>query len=699
MLSVGELQARTYEERMEDVLRELPIRSSEWTNYNPSDPGITILENMTAFSALQGAEIVTLSYRARMALLKMAGFVPQRGKCARILLSADHVASPVTLKAGDRFHLGDLTFETNRDNRVGGLKIQGVFVCEDDTFRDVSFILDREISVPARVFGDSPKKGNSVYFIMDGDPSDLKEMIFYIKTVESGVRNSTNDRTEHIFADIEWECFTSAGFTKIGVRDFTSAFVNSGEIRMTLPEEKLAVCDEAPIRGYCIRAVLGRAEYDIIPKITNIYGFLFEVWQKDTRAFSQIYNRNDKVTINSPIGKEVYYLVFGKEKKGSSYRRYELVNSLEQNGRYCTYENGQDGSVTFSFSEKDFGYAPMKCKECVRVIIYSEEIMRRYNVGKVIGYDDQELDIPARNIVHETFFLIARRVDPQGDGYIYDFVRPEKKAEGALYYHLLEGEGRIIIEDPGDFIDADLFMGSLAVTAGSRGNISAGNLLSIDREDISDGFYNPGAGTGGCFRENLEQVRERFLQDMRTPYRAVTAEDYEYLVRTTPGLCIRKAKAVMDENKNLVRIAVLPDSDDRFPKLSRIYSDKIEERLKERRLITSQFQILRPSFVAIGVKCTVYVKRHYSDCKKQIEDRIRAKVNYIDSDRNFGDRLMFEDVFHSIEDLPCVEYVYDLSLHSENNKLAQMKEYDIYPRFDCLCYPGEIDLELVTSDK
>jgi hypothetical protein len=697
MLSVGDLQGRTYEERIEDVLRELPIRSSEWTNYNPSDPGITILENMTAFSALQGAEIVTLSYRARMALLKMAGFVPQRGKCSRVLLSSDHLSQSVKLKAGDRFHLGDLTFETNRDSMVGGLRLSAVFAQEDDSFRDVSYILDREISVPARVFGDAPKKGNSVYFVFDGDPSGQKEAIFYLKAVESKVRNSTNDRTEHIFADIEWECFTDTGFTTINVRDFTSAFVNSGEIRMTLPEDKLARCNETPIEGYCIRATLKRAEYDIVPKITNIYGFLFEVWQKDTRAFSQIYNRNDKVTINSPIGKDVYYLVFGKEKKGSSYRRYELSTSTDQNGRFCLYKNNPDGSMTFTFSEKDFGCAPMKSKECVRVIIYSEEIMRRYSVGKVVGYDDQEMEIPGKNIVHETFFLIARRQTE--DGYIYDFVRPEKKAEGALYYHLLEGEGRIIIEDPGDFIDADLFMGSVAVTDGSRGNISAGNLLSIDDEDVEDGFYNPGAGTGGCFRENLEKVRERFLVDMRTPYRAVTAEDYEYLVKTTPGLCIRKAKAVMDDNKNLVRIAVLPDSDERFPKLSKIYADKIEERLSERRLITSQFQILRPSFAAIGVKCTVYVKRHYSDCRKQIEDRIRAKVDYINSDRNFGDRLMFEDVFHSIEDLPCVEYVYDLSLHSENNKLAQMKEYDIYPRFDCLCYPGEIDLELVTSDK
>ena len=89
MLRVDELRPRSYEERMQDVLRELPIRSSEWTNYNASDPGITILENLTLFSALQGSEIVTLNYRAKMALLKMAGFLPSRGKCSKVLLSSD----------------------------------------------------------------------------------------------------------------------------------------------------------------------------------------------------------------------------------------------------------------------------------------------------------------------------------------------------------------------------------------------------------------------------------------------------------------------------------------------------------------------------------------------------------------------------------------------------------------------------------
>ncbi len=697
MLKVDELQARTYSERMEDVMRELPIRSQEWTNYNASDPGMTIIENLTAFSALQGAEIVSLSYRAKMALLKMAGFLPGRGKCSKVLLSADHLKKPVTLKNGDRFHIGDLCFETNREMTVGTSKLIGVFAKEDDEFRDVSFCLDREISVPARVFGDNPKAGNSLYFIMDRDPSGAKELIFYAKVIGSNKRNRTEDRTEHIFADIVWECFTPEGFKEINVRDFTSAFINSGEIKMTLPSGKLAVCEEAPVKGYCIRATLKRADYDLIPKVTNVFGFLNEVWQKDTKAFSQTFGKNDKVTVTSPIGDDVYYLVFGKEQKGSSYRRYELVTSPGINGRYCLYNKNKDGSMTFSFSEEDFGYAPMKSKECVRVIIYNEDIMRRYNVGKVYGFDDQEMEIPCSNIVHETFFLIARRKDEEG--YLYDFVRPEKKNEGDLYYHLLEGEGRIIIEDPGDYIDADLFMGSVSLMSGDRGNIAAGNMIKIDDESITGGFYNPGAGTGGGYRENLDQVKARFLKDMRTPYRAITAGDYEYIVKTTPGLCIRKAKAVITDNDNKVKIVILPDSDEKFPKLSHIYTEKIVERLEGRRLITTQFSIVKPNFVAIGVKCTVYVKRHYTDVEKQIKDRITAQIDYTTTDKNFGERLMFEDVFHAIEDLPFVEYVYDLSLASENNKLAQLKEYDIFPRYDTLCYPGDIQLEIVTSDK
>lgn len=241
-------------------------------------------------------------------------------------------------------------------------------------------------------------------------------------------------------------------------------------------------------------------------------------------------------------------------------------------------------------------------------------------------------------------------------------------------------------------------MGSVAVTNGSRGNISDGNRLEIDNDDIDALFFNPGEGTGGTYRETFEEVRARFLKDMRTPYTAVTAEDYESIIRSTPGLCIRKTKAVIDDKENMVKVVVMPDTDEKFPKLTDIYLNRISSRLEERRLITAGFKILQPVYAPVGVRATVYVKRHFSDCRAQIEERIKARLDYPNSDHNIGEVLKFEDVFHAIEELLCVEYVYELSLHSENPKIAQLKEYDIIPRFDCLIYPGNIQLQIVTSE-
>jgi hypothetical protein len=46
------LNTKSYEQILEESISQIPIYSKDWTNYNVSDPGITILENLSAFSAL-----------------------------------------------------------------------------------------------------------------------------------------------------------------------------------------------------------------------------------------------------------------------------------------------------------------------------------------------------------------------------------------------------------------------------------------------------------------------------------------------------------------------------------------------------------------------------------------------------------------------------------------------------------------------
>ena len=82
---------------------------------------------------------------------------------------------------------------------------------------------------------------------------------------------------------------------------------------------------------------------------------------------------------------------------------------------------------------------------------------------------------------------------------------------------------------------------------GRRGNISAG-ALSVLRSTIPgvDTVTNPLPAIGGVDAEALEHARQRASMEIRTRYRAVTAEDFEFLAgeaspRVARAVCIPPA--------------------------------------------------------------------------------------------------------------------------------------------------------------
>ena len=77
MLQDNELKEKTFEEMYNKALLQIPLLTKEWTNFNPSDPGITVLENMTAFHVLQQSYVNQISDAARLMLLKLVGVKPE----------------------------------------------------------------------------------------------------------------------------------------------------------------------------------------------------------------------------------------------------------------------------------------------------------------------------------------------------------------------------------------------------------------------------------------------------------------------------------------------------------------------------------------------------------------------------------------------------------------------------------------------
>ncbi len=696
MLGFHMQQEQTFENLIEEARKQIPLYTKEWTNFNPSDPAETILENLSAFSILQQAYIDRMPEAVQEKIFQMAGFTKEQGKSARVLVETKNVEEAVRMPSGQRFRIGDMFFETNREVALTGNKLIGIYTKWQDEITDYSYILDENYPVAGAVFTGQPQEGMELYLVCEKKVKPGDDLIFYIRLVEDYHRNAFEGK--NLFADIQWQLYTGRGFVDIRCKDGTGSLLNSGEITFHLPKQEAEVFTELPKEGYVLRGILKRAEYDIPPKVAGMNGFLFELWQKETKSICYTYSgKNQEIDVYCDILEEGYVQLFCKESKDGGYHLYEREVPRNNHGRFYTLERLGFGKYRIRFDKDTFGYGPGNFENAVKLVAYNEEMMRSYDLGTIYGYDDQQIKLPVNHIVKESFSFIALKKNAEGENEYY-FIRPSSGKKEEVQYELLENEGILKIKDAADFIDSRIFLGGCAISRGAEGNIRAGSRFEPVGYESEIVFTNPAAGKGGCYPEDIRSVRRRLIADLRKHYTAVEAKDYENLVRTTPELCIDKVKAVRDDVKNQIKIAIKPISNTPYPKLSDIYLDAINKRMDKARLLTVNVEVQQPVYVPVHVRGTIYVKSHYEGCKEQIEAVIKRQLDYVAYERNFGDIFHFDDLFVQIENLPCVKYIYDLSVNVSTQLHATQKGLDIHPKNNCLLYPGEIILELNTTE-
>jgi predicted phage baseplate assembly protein len=148
---------------------------------------------------------------------------------------------------------------------------------------------------------------------------------------------------------------------------------------------------------------------------------------------------------------------------------------------------------------------------------------------------------------------------------------------------------------------------------GRQGNVAAGTLTVL--KGAIPGVVsvtNPVPAFGGVDPESLESARTRAAMEIRTRYRAVTAEDFEFLCgeaspRVARAVCVPLAK------DGLVRVHILPvvkDPDQHltFEELlpDEVLLQEVAEYLEDRKLIGTSIQLLPVKLhgisVAVGVQ-------------------------------------------------------------------------------------------------
>ena len=243
MLNSINLDDKSYEDILAEAISQVPLYSDEWTNFNHSDPGVTVLQNFSAFALLQQTSINEITEPIRRNLLRLLGFEAGRDKPARAYVACT-ASERISLPAHWKCRVGSLCFETEAPAVVEPWAVSACYTKKPGgEYRDVSYLLGRAIPVDVAVFGRRPERGRTVCCALSGRPEPGSESVFWVQAAKTAGRSPFSAEFPVRFAELKWQCFTASGWVDMEAQDETGGFLQSGAVRLTFPAEPLALCE------------------------------------------------------------------------------------------------------------------------------------------------------------------------------------------------------------------------------------------------------------------------------------------------------------------------------------------------------------------------------------------------------------------------------------------------------------------------
>ena len=171
---------------------------------------------------------------------------------------------------------------------------------------------------------------------------------------------------------------------------------------------------------------------------------------------------------------------------------------------------------------------------------------------------------------------------------------------------------------------------------GTNGNVAAGDIGGKPAfvngiESVS----NERPAIGGREEQTVAELKSQAPQELRSRGRAVTADDFNYLAGQAGGVAKATAIALMHpefpgvEVPGAITAVIVPDSDDLAPVPSADQLQSVARYLNEYRLITTELFVTGPKYVEIKVE-TVIAAQPYASFDAVTQDIIAALQYYLD---------------------------------------------------------------------
>ncbi|GHU84910.1 hypothetical protein FACS1894198_1620 [Clostridia bacterium] len=674
MLENINLNDRSYNDIMERAINMLPILSKEWTDYNDSDPGITLLQLFAVLTLLQQSYADTVGDEIKSNLLKLLGYVREPVR-APIAISSIATPKDQMLPKNTRFLSdGDLAFELREDFLVTSNSIKKVLSVSDEGIRDITDIVTNGLSNNfAKIFEwESVRRELCIGFEKPVETGDFVSLYFDFANAGEGEDVFFDFDTN--VCDVAWECFTKDGWKSLCVEDGTVAFSKSGTLRFkpsyAMEEYKDSILENGL---FYIRARVVDGRFDVALKLKRLLINAVQLFGQETmaRTVNLVSAGGEKQTVNLSNGLVGHkkFLVMCEEE--GCFRLYCEHNDVEPNpkGRYYMIKQKEDGTICLEFDKERFGFAPMPNGTKIRIVTYSPELADSFNLGRVVGFDGQRFEFNLTNLSEFGLKLMLKVEDSDGVKFI-DCNKVGANSKNVMLAYSLDYDDNSIVLHNNICCSGELIITSCIYCAGKNGNVVAGERFVLGEAGKAllgnieaHSIYNV---QNGKDRESLDELIRRMVWDMESTGVAVTKEDYLSLLKEVPGITIEKINIILKSEQNEVVVAVKLKSDDEMPKLSSRHKEILGRHIEEHRQLTTNVNFVSPHYIPIDATGRIYVKQDFKEAESIIYDVLKYELDGIRSDVEFGRGVVYGDIYSKIEKLPCVEYIESLSFDSRS---------------------------------
>ena len=629
-----ELDEAEYEALLEQAKTVIASQGDSWTDFNPHDPGITILELLAWLTETHSYEFDRITDAHREKYLRLLGASPRPPRPASVRLDLSTDGSTGRLPAGSRLSAidGDRTLQFTTDHATTITDASIAAVVTDAGEPTPRTTANDTPGMCFRAFGDEPTAGDTLALGFDADPFAAGDCTLFV------------DFHDQDLPDPAAQNPASPGDGRLAAEqpavEQSAAELSAAELSAFDPpsfEPSVDLCWE-----FCRPASAG-----------------------DGVAWEPLAVADDTTT-------RFYETGFVTLARPDPWRPAAWD---------CTDADpfGHDsGLVWLRCRLRRGGYEIPPQFDSVETNVVAASHRRRHEADlEPVG------DAPApRTYRFDHAPVLSATVTVDGERWteVADF---DASGPNDRHYVLDRAAGELRVGDaePGMRPPPEATVtASYVAGGGPAGNVPETAVWAFADPDrpLGDGRLGTvdvdprGPATGGRAAESVADAADRVRRERRTPHRAVTEDDYAAIAERTPGLRIARAAVRLPESTDTpaVRIVVVPYAPpavDR-PTPSEGFRAAVHRQLDRRRLLTDRVEVVGPRYVGLSVSASVAPTEPADGVRSAVERRLQE---YLDPIRGFegdgwplGRPVSTADIAAQLRSLPAVGGVGSVSLRA-----------------------------------